>query len=180
MVHIQNFISTWCEVPSKPHARISYTLQGGWILFYDTCILCMQGPVLFSGTLRMNLDPFESYSDGDLWGALESAHLVTFVSGLEKKLQHEIAEGGENLRWAQCQYSAFYHLSLACSWIIILCVIKINAEYCAYMLMTAIGVGSFCTPWAREVFSYGSLRACFPSFDIAGFSANSYVTVHII
>ena len=29
---------------------------------------------------------------------LESAHLVTFVSGLEKKLQHEIAEGGENLR----------------------------------------------------------------------------------
>ena len=58
----------------------------------------MQDPVLFSGTLRMNLDPFETYSDGDLWHALESAHLVTFVSGLEKKLQHEIAEGGENLR----------------------------------------------------------------------------------
>ena len=34
----------------------------------------------------------------ELWRALESAHLVTFVSGLEKKLQHEIAEGGENLR----------------------------------------------------------------------------------
>ena len=59
---------------------------------------CMQDPVLFSGTLRMNLDPFESYSDGDLWRALESAHLLTFVSGMEKKLQHEIAEGGENLR----------------------------------------------------------------------------------
>ena len=88
-----------------------------WIFFYDICIhyyyTCMQDPVLFSGTLRMNLDPFESYSDGDLWRALESAHLVTFVSGLEKKLQHEIAEGGENLRSAQCQYSAFYHLSLA-------------------------------------------------------------------
>ena len=66
---------------------ISYTLQGGWILFYDTCILCMQDTsVLFSGTLSMNLDPFESYSDGDLWHALESAHLLTFVSGLEKKL----------------------------------------------------------------------------------------------
>ena len=88
-----------------------------WTLFYDICIryyfTCMQDPVLFSGTLRMNLDPFESYSDGDLWRALESAHLVTFVSGLEKKLQHEIAEGGENLRWAQCQYSACHHLSLA-------------------------------------------------------------------
>ena len=58
----------------------------------------LQDPVLFSGSLRMNLDPFESYSDTDLWRALESAHLKTFVSGLEKKLQHEIAEGGENLR----------------------------------------------------------------------------------
>ena len=54
---------------------------------------------MFSGTLRMNLDPFETYSDGDLWCALESAHLKTFVSGLEKKLQHHIAEGGENLRY---------------------------------------------------------------------------------
>ena len=47
----------------------------------------MQDPVLFSGTLRMNLDPFESYSDGDLWRALESAHLMTFISGWEKKLR---------------------------------------------------------------------------------------------
>ena len=58
----------------------------------------MQDPVLFSGTLRMNLDPFETYSDSDLWHALESAHLKNFVSGLEKRLQHEVAEGGENLR----------------------------------------------------------------------------------
>ena len=64
--------------------------RDGYSSFYNTCVLCMQDPVLFSDTLRMNLDPFESYSDGDLWRALESAHLVTFVSGLEKKLQHEI------------------------------------------------------------------------------------------
>ena len=55
---------------------------------------------MFSGSLRMNIDPFESYSDSDLWSALESAHLKTFVSGLEKKLQHHVAEGGENLRYA--------------------------------------------------------------------------------
>ena len=47
----------------------------------------------------MNLDPFESYSDSDLWRALESAHLKMFVSGLEEELQHHIAEGGENLRY---------------------------------------------------------------------------------
>nr|CAI5829471.1 unnamed protein product [Callosobruchus analis] len=30
-----------------------------------------QEPVLFSGTIRMNLDPFEEYTDKDLWSALE-------------------------------------------------------------------------------------------------------------
>ena len=48
----------------------------------------------------MNLDPFDSYSDDDVWRSLENAHLKTFVSGLEKKLQHQVAEGGENLRYA--------------------------------------------------------------------------------
>ena len=53
----------------------------------------------------MNIDPFESYSDSDLWRALESAHLKTFVSGLEKKLQHHVAEGGENLRYNDDRFS---------------------------------------------------------------------------
>ena len=46
----------------------------------------------------MNLDPFENYTDEQIWRALESAHLSTFVSSLDEKLQYSIAEGGENLR----------------------------------------------------------------------------------
>ena len=46
----------------------------------------------------MNLDPFESYSDEEIWNALEHAHLSTYVSSLAEKLQHSISEGGENLR----------------------------------------------------------------------------------
>ena len=34
-----------------------------------------QEPNLFAGTLRLNLDPLEQYSDEELWSALESAHL---------------------------------------------------------------------------------------------------------
>ncbi|XP_067859323.1 multidrug resistance-associated protein 1 [Heptranchias perlo] len=62
-----------------------------------------QDPVLFSGTLRMNLDPFDQHSDVDLWKALELAHLKTFVSGLPNKLNHECSEGGENLSVGQRQ-----------------------------------------------------------------------------
>lgn len=34
-----------------------------------------QDPVLFSGSLRMNLDPFSNHSDQQVWAALEQAHL---------------------------------------------------------------------------------------------------------
>jgi ABC-type multidrug transport system fused ATPase/permease subunit len=56
-----------------------------------------QDPVIFSGTLRMNLDPFEQYDDKDLWMALEKAHMKNFVLSQEKKLEFECSEGGENL-----------------------------------------------------------------------------------
>ncbi|KAK3091915.1 hypothetical protein FSP39_023706 [Pinctada imbricata] len=62
-----------------------------------------QEPVLFSGSLRMNLDPFDYYSDDAIWQALEHAHLKNFVSSLPDKLQHECTEGGENLSVGQRQ-----------------------------------------------------------------------------
>lgn len=62
-----------------------------------------QDPVLFSGSLRMNLDPFSQYSDEEVWMALELAHLKGFVSALPDKLNHECAEGGENLSVGQRQ-----------------------------------------------------------------------------
>uniref|UniRef100_A0A6Q2YTH2 Multidrug resistance-associated protein 1 n=1 Tax=Esox lucius TaxID=8010 RepID=A0A6Q2YTH2_ESOLU len=62
-----------------------------------------QDPVLFSGSLRMNLDPFDGYSDEEVWRALELAHLKSFVSGLPDKLKHECSEGGENLSLGQRQ-----------------------------------------------------------------------------
>ncbi|XP_052762586.1 LOW QUALITY PROTEIN: multidrug resistance-associated protein 1-like [Mya arenaria] len=62
-----------------------------------------QDPVLFCGTLRMNLDPFDHYTDEQIWTALEHSHLHKFVSGLEDGLKHECGEGGQNLSVGQRQ-----------------------------------------------------------------------------
>ncbi|XP_018309824.1 multidrug resistance-associated protein 1 isoform X2 [Mycetomoellerius zeteki] len=62
-----------------------------------------QDPVLFSGTLRMNLDPFDCYNDEEVWKALEHAHLKLFVENLPHSLLHEVTEGGENLSVGQRQ-----------------------------------------------------------------------------
>ncbi|XP_051770127.1 ATP-binding cassette sub-family C member 3 isoform X1 [Ctenopharyngodon idella] len=62
-----------------------------------------QEPVLFSGSLRMNLDPFDKYSDEELWKALEQSHLKKFVSNQSAKLDLECSEGGENLSVGQRQ-----------------------------------------------------------------------------
>ncbi|XP_037958175.1 multidrug resistance-associated protein 1 isoform X4 [Teleopsis dalmanni] len=62
-----------------------------------------QDPVLFSGSLRMNLDPFQIKSDEEIWKALELSHLKIFVKSLPSGLNHEISEGGENLSVGQRQ-----------------------------------------------------------------------------
>jgi len=62
-----------------------------------------QEPVLFSGTLRFNLDPFGNFSDADLWQALEMAHLKVFASTLTNGLDYEITEGGDNISVGQRQ-----------------------------------------------------------------------------
>ena len=62
-----------------------------------------QDPVLFSGTLRTNLDPFDQYTEEQLWMAIEHSHLKDFVKSQENQLEHEVVESGENLSVGQRQ-----------------------------------------------------------------------------
>lgn len=56
-----------------------------------------QEPFLFSGSLRRNLDPFDSYTDDPLWRALDEVELK------EIGLETHINEGGSNLSVGQRQ-----------------------------------------------------------------------------
>ncbi|XP_063350533.1 ATP-binding cassette sub-family C member 5 [Pelmatolapia mariae] len=55
-----------------------------------------QEPVLFIGTIRSNLDPWDQYSDADIWEALEKTHIKEMVSQLPHSLHSEVTENGEN------------------------------------------------------------------------------------
>ena len=81
-----------------------------------------QDPVLFSGTIRSNLDPFDEHDDAELRDALERVHLASITdvapnepseattaldpnsnTNIFRKLTSKISEGGLNLSQGQRQ-----------------------------------------------------------------------------
>ncbi|XP_062185916.1 ABC transporter C family member 2-like isoform X2 [Phragmites australis] len=62
-----------------------------------------QAPVLFSGSVRFNLDPFNEHNDADLWEALERAHLKDVIRRNTLGLDAEVSEAGENFSVGQRQ-----------------------------------------------------------------------------
>lgn len=62
-----------------------------------------QEPVLFSGTMRKNLDPFDEYPDIELWKALEEVELKQAVVDLDGGLNGKMSEGGSNFSVGQRQ-----------------------------------------------------------------------------
>uniref|UniRef100_A0A4W2DEJ1 ATP binding cassette subfamily C member 4 n=1 Tax=Bos indicus x Bos taurus TaxID=30522 RepID=A0A4W2DEJ1_BOBOX len=62
-----------------------------------------QEPVLFTGTMRKNLDPFNEHSDEELWNALEEVQLKEAIEDLPGKMDTELAESGSNFSVGQRQ-----------------------------------------------------------------------------
>lgn len=60
-----------------------------------------QDPVLFPGSLRMNLDLLQEHTDEGIWAALETVQLKAFVTSLPGQLQYECAGQGDDLRYGR-------------------------------------------------------------------------------
>ena len=55
-----------------------------------------QDPVLFSGDLRKNMDPFNCFQDPQIWMALEEVQMKTLVENLPGQLCYVVKESGAN------------------------------------------------------------------------------------
>ncbi|XP_044266867.1 ATP-binding cassette subfamily C member 4-like isoform X2 [Tribolium madens] len=62
-----------------------------------------QEPILFSGTVRKNLDPFDQYQDDQIWDVLEKVKLKEFIGNSDLGLHSNLAEGGSNFSAGQKQ-----------------------------------------------------------------------------
>jgi ATP-binding cassette subfamily C (CFTR/MRP) protein 2 len=62
-----------------------------------------QDPVLFSGNLRNQLDPFSEYTDTEIWDILEKIKLADTVRNMKQQLFEVITENGGNLSQGQKQ-----------------------------------------------------------------------------
>jgi len=59
--------------------------------------------VLFRGTVRLNLDPFEQHSDVEINEAIGRVHLSKKIETLDRGIDSIVAENGENFSVGQRQ-----------------------------------------------------------------------------
>jgi len=60
------------------------------------CII-PQNPVLFSGTIRSNIDPFDQFTDEQIWRALNQCGMKDSVESMPMQLDATVSEYGQNL-----------------------------------------------------------------------------------
>ena len=79
-----------------------------------------QLPVLFSGDVRSNLDPFDHFTDEQIWTALEKCRMKEAVATMTDGLKSPVAEYGDNFSQGQKQ---------------LLCLVRALLKQCKILLL---------------------------------------------
>lgn len=121
------------------------------------CLICS---VLFTGTLRFNLDPFNRHTDGEIWDAIDKSHLRGMMDRLPDKLDHKVAEGGDNFSGqiehadnAHMRSSTCFILSLyfaSCHLFLLLLVLQLARSHsCVWLAPCCVPPRSCCSTKRR-------------------------------
>jgi len=62
-----------------------------------------QDPVLFTGSVRLNLDPLGLKTEKDVWASLKSVNMADYIASLPGELEYEVEENGRNFSVGQRQ-----------------------------------------------------------------------------
>ena len=96
-----------------------------------------QDAILFLGTVRSNLDPFNLHSDLDIWDALRRAHIKSKIQELGG-LDSKITAGGENLSVGQRQLLCLARSMLLKPKILVMVTILIRTKQLLMLILNQI------------------------------------------
>jgi ATP-binding cassette, subfamily C (CFTR/MRP), member 2 len=90
--------------------------------------LCIipQDPVMFSASVRFNLDPFDEHSDEEILDVLEGVNMSEYVKSLPNGLQEIVTESGDNFSAGQRQVQVVSHIPPSPSSAVVCCALLLT------------------------------------------------------